>query len=43
MATGRRKLSIKEDIDDEIANDSHSDLSSEDEIATAICAESTTF
>ena len=36
MATGRKRLPTKEDIDDEIANDSHSDLSSEDELATAI-------
>ena len=35
MATGRRRLSTEEDSDDEIANKSHSDLSSEDELATA--------
>jgi hypothetical protein len=35
MATGRRRLSTEEDSDDEIANNSHSDLSSEDELATA--------
>ena len=35
MATGRRRLSAEEDRDDEIANHSHSDLSSEYELATA--------